>query len=177
MCAARIGSMRGIVYLIKFKFYFLYKFVRRSKVALMTRINANIPPIHLIDQHLFAEYREMVRIPNAVSKNYEKALTAIKSAPKEYKLGAGHVVFHYNKLKYLHKRFLSIKAELNKRGVVNNMGDDMFNGLPVDLYNDADLTYANAIVLPRIMERISGMKRVTYYGKTINLKDYLNILN
>jgi deoxyribonuclease (pyrimidine dimer) len=143
----------------------------------MTRINANIPPIHLIDQHLFAEYREMVRIPNAVNKDYHKALLAIQKAPKEYKLGAGHVVFHYNKLKYLHKRFLSIKAELTKRGIANNMGDSMFNNLPEDLYNDADLAYANPIVLPRIIERIAGMKRVTYYGKQINLENYLNILN
>lgn len=141
----------------------------------MTRINANIPPAHLIDQHLFAEYREMVRIPNVVNKSYAKALAAIAKAPNSYKLGAGHVVFHYNKLKYLHKRFISIKAELNKRGIANNMGDDMFNNIPPDLYNDADLTYANAIVFPRIIERIKGMKRVTYYGKSITLENYINL--
>lgn len=141
----------------------------------MTRINANIPPAHLIDQHLFAEYREMVRIPNAVNKSYAKALAAISKAPTSYKLGAGHVVFHYNKLKYLHKRFLAIKDELNKRGIANNMTDSMFNGLPSDLYNDADLTYANSIVMPRIIERINGMKRVTYYGKKISTQEYIKI--
>ena len=141
----------------------------------MTRINANIPPVHLIDQHLFAEYREMVRIPNVVNKSYAKALAAIAKAPNSYKLGAGHVVFHYDKLKYLHKRFISIKVELNKRGIANNMGDDMFSNLPSDLYNDADLTYANAIVFPRIIERIRGMKRVTYYGKSITLENYIKI--
>jgi deoxyribonuclease (pyrimidine dimer) len=141
----------------------------------MTRINANIPPAHLIDQHLFAEYREMVRVPNAVKKSYSKALAALAKAPTSYKLGSGHVVFHYNKLKYLHKRFNSIKDELNKRGIMNNMGDDMFNDLPEDLYNDADLTYANAIVMPRILERINGMKRVTYYGRKISTAEYIKI--
>ena len=140
----------------------------------MTRINANIPPTHLIDQHLFAEYREMVRVPNAVRKDYVKALAAIAKAPKHYKLGAGHVVFHYNKLAYLHKRFLALKVELNKRGIANNMTDAMFRGLPEDLYNDADLTYANAIVMPRILERINGMKRVTYYGQHITTQQYIN---
>ena len=141
----------------------------------MTRINANITTVHLIDQHLFAEYREMVRIPNVVNKSYAKALAAIAKAQNSYKLGAVHVVFHYNKLKYLHKRFISIKAELDKRGIMNNMSDNMFNGLPEDLYNDADLTYANPIVMPRIIERIRGMKRVTYYGKSITLENYIKL--
>lgn len=138
----------------------------------MTRINANIDPKNLIDQHLLAEYREMVRIPNAVNKDYAKAISAIETAPKSFKLGTGHVVFHYDKLKYLHKRFKAIKAELTKRNIQNNMEDDMFHNLPQDLYNDVDLTYANPIVMERIVERISGMSRVTYYGKKITLDDY-----
>ena len=143
----------------------------------MTRINANIPPSHLIDQHLFAEYREMVRIPNVVNKDYNKALLAIEKAPKTYKLGTGHVVFHYNKLKYLHKRFLAIKAELDIRNIQNNLMDDMFHNLPSDLYNDADLTYANPIVFDRIIERITNMSRVTYHGKRITLDDYRKIIS
>lgn len=138
----------------------------------MTRINANIDPKNLIDQHLLAEYREMVRIPNAVNKDYAKAIAAIKNAPKSFKLGTGHVVFHYDKLQYLHKRFNAIKAELTKRNIQNNMEDDMFHNLPQDLYNDVDLTYANHIVMERIVERISGMSRVTYYGNKITLDEY-----
>ena len=142
----------------------------------MTRINANIQPSHLIDQHLFAEYREMVRIPNAVHKDYQKALEAIKKAPDKFKLGTGHVIFHYNKLKYLHKRFVAIKEELNIRKIQNNMEDDMFHNLPSDLYNDVDLTYANPIVFGRIIERIANMARITYYGKRITLEDYRKII-
>lgn len=143
----------------------------------MTRINANIKPSHLIDQHLFAEYREMVRIPNAVKKDYNKALLALTKAPEKFKLGTGHVIFHYNKLKYLHKRFISLKQELDIRGIQNNMKDDMFFDLPIDLYNDVDLTYANQIVLERIVDRISKMSRVTYYGKSITLTEYLDIIS
>ena len=51
----------------------------------------------------------------------------------------------------------------------------MFRGLPEDLYNDADLTYANAIVMPRILERISNMSRVTYYGQRITTEQYINL--
>ena len=140
----------------------------------MTRINANVPPSRLVDQHLLAEYREIVRIPNAVNKDYNKALTAIESAPKTYKLGTGHVTFHYNKLKYLHLRFLSLKEELKIRGFANNMGDDMFTNSPPDLYNDADLSYANEIVIPRIIERITGMKRITFNSKPITVEEYVS---
>lgn len=53
----------------------------------MTRINANIDPADLCDQHLIAEYREMVRIPNFVLTHPTK----LNAIPDTYRLGTGHV--------------------------------------------------------------------------------------
>jgi hypothetical protein len=142
----------------------------------MTRINANIKPEHLIDQHLLAEYREMVRIPNAVNKSYQGALKAIEKAPKLFKLNTGHVTFFYDKLLFLHRRFNAIKRELTKRGIANNMTDSMFLNLPVTLYNDTNLDYANKIVFDRILIRMSNMKRITYHGKPMTISEYQTLI-
>lgn len=138
----------------------------------MTRINANIKPKDLIDQHLIAEYREIVRIPNIVKKKE----VDISKIPASFRLGTGHVLFFYNKLKFLHKRFLLLKKELDNRGIINNMKDEMFKNLPVSLYHDIEddnLLEANQLIIDRIIERISTMKRKpTISGIPINKSNY-----
>jgi len=128
----------------------------------MTRINANIKPAHLIDQHLIAEYREIVRIPNYVCNNVVKARSGVERAPKHFKLNTGHVLFFYDKLKFLHNRFLAIKDEMNHRHIENNMNDEMFSNIPDEFYNNIgqdDLIAGNNEVTDRILLRISTMKK------------------
>jgi len=78
----------------------------------MTRINL-INPNELTDQHLIAEYRELPRIFWAIriklSKNKE-----IKVWDK-YKMWTGHIIFFYNKLWFLEKRYFEIVKECKKR--------------------------------------------------------------
>ena len=77
----------------------------------MVRINI-IPPKYLTDQHLIAEYNEILMLLGYVKKNpYIK----IENLPKEYRLGEGHILFFKNKLKYLEKRFTKIKKEMGRR--------------------------------------------------------------
>lgn len=144
----------------------------------MTRINANIDPVNLIDQHLLAEYREIVRIPNASIKYYNKYKKGPQNAPKHFKLGNGHVLYFYDKLQFLHKRYLQLKEELKKRNFECNMDDSMFDNIPVILYKDCDISYYNDIVYVRIIERMLTMKSIPkYYKKQISLNEYLHFLN
>jgi deoxyribonuclease (pyrimidine dimer) len=153
----------------------------------MTRINANIDPVDLCDQHLLAEYREILRIPNFIlggcmtlqGKNYYgmKKLPKIDidNIPESYKLGPGHVKFFYNKVRFLHYRFLKIKLVLNSRNIKNIIDDTSFVKLEQQfphLYNDIDLDYANSIVCDRIIERISSMTRVTMNKESLDKNDY-----
>lgn len=144
----------------------------------MTRINANIEPIDLIDQHLLAEYRELIRIPNHVIKNND--INKYNNLPKDFVLGQGHVKYFYNKQKYLHKRFLLIKQELSKRNIINNITDDLFLNVPEYLYNDIeyhDLYNGNKLIVERIRERILTMKTMPKLNHTlIKFEEYIKHL-
>lgn len=146
----------------------------------MTRINANIKPKDLIDQHLIAEYREIIRIPNYIKNNVEKAKFSLSRAPKEFKLNSGHVLYFYDKIQFLHKRFIALKEEMDHRNISNNISDEMFLNFPNEFYNDIEsnsLINANNEVAQRIVERISTMKKhPTIKGEKINIEEYSNEL-
>lgn len=76
----------------------------------MTRINT-IDPKHLLDQHLFIEYREITRVARLARgpKPGEKF-------PQQYTLGTGHVTFFYDKGAFLAKRIKLLYTELLVRG-------------------------------------------------------------
>ena len=78
----------------------------------MVRINI-ISPKKLADQHLIAEYNEMLMFMGYVEKypSFELAKT-----PKKYCLGTGHILFFKNKLNYIKKRHELLKKEMKKRG-------------------------------------------------------------
>lgn len=89
----------------------------------MTRINV-IPVKELCNQHLFAEWREMPRIVDSLTKSLSrKKLFNEKEIPERYVLGKGHVKFFYDKFKFLHKRHMLITKELLKRGYVLSKKD------------------------------------------------------
>lgn len=76
----------------------------------MVRINL-INPVKLADQHLIAEYDEILMLV-AYIKKYPK----IENIPKNYCLGKGHMTFFKNKMTYLKKRHEELKIEMKKRG-------------------------------------------------------------
>lgn len=116
----------------------------------MTRINAGIPPKQLTRQHLIAEHREIVRIPNTIKSG--KAV--VKDIPEKFTLGKGHVKFFYNKLKFLHLRYEALYKECTARGYNMTYFGDAFAGLPPGLYNDYKPTRAAiTLIKERIKER------------------------
>ena len=82
----------------------------------MTRINI-IPVEDLTDQHLMAEYREIFMIGSALQKSLSSPNWDKKRIPKELTLGTGHVMFFYDKGKYLDKRYQELRTEMKARGM------------------------------------------------------------
>ena len=121
----------------------------------MTRINL-VPPSELCDQHLLAEHRELTRIPNTIARGK----FSLDGQPSEYKLGAGHVKFFFDKLTFLQRRYALLHAECLARGfnVINKWPDD----LPSDatLWRDYEATeQALSINRARIQERMPAKPR------------------
>ncbi|MBU0906936.1 MAG: pyrimidine dimer DNA glycosylase/endonuclease V [Nanoarchaeota archaeon] len=95
----------------------------------MVRINL-INPKKLADQHLVAEYLEVLMLLGYVRKN-----PSIEAIPKNYCLGRGHVKFFKNKLLYLKNRHNLIKSEMSSRGFATNKSISLKN-FKKELKND-----------------------------------------
>jgi deoxyribonuclease (pyrimidine dimer) len=78
----------------------------------MVRINL-IKPKYLADQHLIAEYNEILML-----LGYVKKYPGCTRIPHNYVLGPGHITFFKNKLLYLKKRHDIIKKEMRRRNFV-----------------------------------------------------------
>lgn len=145
----------------------------------MTRINAHIPPETLCNQHLLAEYREILRVVTlSLRKADKKGKEMLKEIPTEFKLGGGHVTFFYDKLKYIHLRFESIRKELINRNIAVSFDfDDSKLKEYQWLYNDWELDpIAKNLVIERIYERALTMKRINFPNSVKTPDEYLEIL-
>lgn len=119
----------------------------------MTRINVGYPVKQLTDKHLMAEHRELKRIPNVVSRGRYN----LKTAPKEFTLGKGHVSFFYDKLGYLKKRYLELYNECKARGFNVQSYVSSWNDVPPGLMNDYQPTQRDIqIITDRINDRLAN---------------------
>lgn len=127
----------------------------------MTRINL-VPPQELMDQHLFAEFREIKMIPKSLNRSLiARGIGGVlEMVPKAFTLNKGHVSFFYNKGQYLEDRYSAICDELSTR----NINYDRFSLLDPDRVFDRysalreDYTptpEALAIIRQRIAEKIA----------------------
>lgn len=159
----------------------------------MTRINL-VHPSELMDQHLFAEFREIKMIPKSLRRSIhavymrqlkkhgdaslaksEAHAVVIAKIPRTFTLNTGHVSFFYNKGAYLRKRYELLKDELRRRGVNANFDslldeDNIFHSLPQMFNNDYE-PHPNELVIirERIAERIAQKPSwYRYEGKPIS---------
>lgn len=139
----------------------------------MVRINL-IKPVYLTDEHLRAEYNEILM---AVGY-YQNHPKLDGSEPKEYVLGKGHIKFFKDKLLYLSQRFTSLKEEMIKRGFT---ADKVFPVWTVNLPYEYWKKYTPSsndikLVVDRIIDRIKKpLKKKTpyhYYGNIINIDNF-----
>lgn len=124
----------------------------------MTRINL-LQPTELTDQHLVAEYREMLMVPSALKRTLNSKAGLDKSRiNNKYTLNTGHVYFFFDKGKYLKERYDSLVNEMKLRG----MNPDPDRIFPTEVFEDNNL-YGDwkpsvdeiKINLERIEERIN----------------------
>ena len=120
----------------------------------MTRINVAVKPMELNNRMLMAEHREIKRIPNCIKKGRYN----LDGIPEQFTLGKGHVKFFYNKLEYLHDRYVDLYNECINRGFNVTNYEDAFNDLPNELYNWYNETEQDRkIILERINERLNKL--------------------
>jgi deoxyribonuclease (pyrimidine dimer) len=145
----------------------------------MTRINAHIPPAKLCDQHLVAEYREILRTNAlAIARARKEGRQMLKNIQQSFTLGSGHVTFFYDKLLYIHQRFNALRGEMINRGMNATIEwslDEIFEFQW--LYNDwTEDPIANQLIVERILERAKTMKKISHTSKNINYETYSKIL-
>lgn len=138
----------------------------------MTRINASIRVEELSNSMLFAEYREIKRIPNKV-KNNKYSATSI--APKEFTLNTGHELFFKDKILYLKRRSDALYIECLKRNIKAEDYSDCYKNIPQHLFNDWQETKESRELLKeRINIRLTESKQIIrFYDKIVTLEEAL----
>lgn len=147
----------------------------------MTRVSSSVHPSKLCDQMLIAEHREIKRVPNDVFKHIQNGkLHLLQDLPVTFRLGTGHVKFFYDKIKYLHMRWLKIDLECRKRGFKMSDWSGAFKQVPEEYQNywrENDDPEVNRIIVERITERLTLMKEEPrYYGKVISRQKAIELL-
>lgn len=137
----------------------------------MTRINSNILPIHLCDQHLLAEHREITRVRHVQSST--------SKVPAEFTLGKGHVLFFKDKLGFIWQRYFELYNECKRRCFDVQDNSVLFEGF--DLSGQWEATpHSKVLIHDRISERLHEMEakgeQPRYMSKPISVAEALNIL-
>lgn len=140
----------------------------------MTRINL-IAPKDLTDQHLFAEFREITRIFTLVQSAVAKhgISDTLKKIPSSYRLGTGHVLFFYDKLGFIEKRYFALKEELIGRDYQFTPKDSIVGfrqSIDPSFYKDYTPTKADlTLSIERLLEKIAAKPQ--WYRKQGNVID------
>lgn len=146
----------------------------------MTRINAGIHQVNLVDQHCFAEWRELPRVASTIVSG----TAVIKNIPQHFTLNTGHVKFFYDKQLYLYNRYKELTRELINRKYNFNIeiyernlqNFEIIQQNYPQLWNDFDDRVAKSILVDRISIRLSGMKNLKYYKNDISIADAIKML-
>ena len=131
----------------------------------MTRINI-INTSELTDQHLVAEYRELFMVGSSLQRSLKSPNWDVNNIPKKFTLNKGHVMFFYDKGKYLSKRYDDLRLEMKNRGMKPDE-TRIFKReqWPDELYNDWTPTVEDQnIIRKRIEERI--LQKPNWYRVT-----------
>ena len=101
----------------------------------MTRINL-VDPSVLHNKHLVAELHEITRV-FTLARNAQHKMES-KKIPSQYTLGTGHVLFFYQKLKFIVDRYEKLCDEMLIRNYkVNRLSRDvLLQGISDSMIND-----------------------------------------
>lgn len=132
----------------------------------MVRVNL-IHPKKLADQHLVAEYNEILMLLGYVERHPEiKIVNGKSEIPEEYTLNKGHMKFFKNKLKYLKKRHEIIKKEMRNRKFKTDVTINL-KKYPKNLCNDWTPKEKDFLIIKeRLIWKINKKpKYYRYYGE------------
>jgi deoxyribonuclease (pyrimidine dimer) len=137
----------------------------------MVRVNL-IHPKKLTDQHLIAEYNEILMLLGYVAKYPKK-----EGIPKEYVLGKGHIKFFKDKLLYLIERHEHIKQEMQNRTFKVTKTIDLTR-FPQELHNNWKPKKKDiAIITDRISKKLKKRPNwYRYYGENKSLVFFIELL-
>lgn len=124
----------------------------------MTRVNI-VCPTELNNKMLVAEAHEITRVFALARKAQFDIVKGKRKLPQEYTMGTGHVLFFYDKLKFIADRYESLVLEMQHRGYKPNpiSRKDLLDKIDTRLYNDYIPTQeAIAINRERINIRLNG---------------------
>jgi deoxyribonuclease (pyrimidine dimer) len=130
----------------------------------MVRINI-IHPRYLTDQHLIAEYNEILMLLAYVRRYPKKDCMGVE----RFTLGKGHMKFFKDKLLYIKRRHDAIREEMSARGYRASKLVDI-SMYPRELLNDWSPSDEDlSIIKQRIIEKISKKRSYyTYHRKVID---------
>lgn len=137
----------------------------------MVRVNL-IEPSKLADQHLIAEYNEILMLLGYVRKN-----PSTSNIPPSYRLGKGHIMFFKDKLIYLKERHELIKKEMMQRRFVptKTINLEEFSPSSINAWSPSKKDYQ--IIKKRLKEKL--LKKPTwyrYYGEVKSPSFLINLL-
>ncbi|MBN2102336.1 MAG: pyrimidine dimer DNA glycosylase/endonuclease V [Candidatus Aenigmarchaeota archaeon] len=137
----------------------------------MVRVNI-INPENLADQHLIAEYNEILMLIS-----YAKRYPDTKGIPEKFCLGKGHMKFFKDKMKYIKSRHEKIKKEMEDRGFIPKKTINL-SGIKNNLINDWKPDEADkSVIRKRLIEKIKlKPEYYRYYGKSKSLKFLINLI-
>jgi len=137
----------------------------------MVRINL-INPENLADQHLIAEYNEILMLLSYIKK------TKTIDVPREYCLGKGHMKFFKDKVLYLKNRHELIKKEMETRGFQVNKKIVLEEFNKQKLKNWFPKEKDKIIIKKRIIEKIKQKPEYyRYYKKRMPLDFFIGLVN
>lgn len=138
----------------------------------MVRVNL-ISPKKLTDQHLIAEYNEILMLMSYIRKHQDT-----KDIPKRFCLGKGHMRFFKNKVIYLKKRHEVLKKEMSERGFVPRKTIKV-NGIDKKLLNNWSPNPQDLQVIRKRLKQKILLKPhwYRYYGKCRSKKFLLRLIS
>lgn len=159
----------------------------------MTRINANINPMWLADEHLIAEHREIARLPKLAAKALNDSNFGSKNIPSKFTLGTGHVVFFYFKYHFTRDRYNLLYNECKRRNINVEYYESAWNDVWCKALKDTGRWFTacahsnssyiptiedDIIVLARIIHNVTKSKKSTYHMNHVKMskEDYLKHL-
>jgi deoxyribonuclease (pyrimidine dimer) len=133
----------------------------------MVRINL-IKPKFLTDQHLVAEYLEILMLIGSIKENFD-----VSKIPDNYVLGKGHINFFKDKTIYLKNRHEILKKEMKKRGF-NPKKEFNLDKIPKTFHNNwVPKKEDYEIIKERLLWKIRLKPEwYRYYGERKGLKFY-----